>query len=174
MAKKYSDHRGTGHDSKWAVIQREFNHHMAQDLRKSEASLKRAVKKLGQEKSVVAKSSLDTATVAGMRVSVEQADDDRCVICEDDHGVRPGYMALVTNNERALQAAGFGWCVDCKSQVAFDSIEEWTRDGDNTNRTAICLCWVDALVPGSHFSGMSSKKRKQILREWSMQGFGHP
>merc|ERR1712194_409 len=49
LAKKYENHRGTGDDAKWTVLLREFNARVVEASQKSEAALKRAMKKLSQE-----------------------------------------------------------------------------------------------------------------------------
>lgn len=48
LMRKYAEHRGDGENAKYAVIGREFNARVVESMQKqSEASLKRAVKKLG-------------------------------------------------------------------------------------------------------------------------------
>merc|ERR1712039_928381 len=49
LAKKYENHRGTGDDAKWTVLLREFNARVVEASQKTEAALKRAMKKLSQE-----------------------------------------------------------------------------------------------------------------------------
>lgn len=53
LLKKYEDHRGVGQDAKWAVILREFNSRASEGSQKTEASLKRAAKKLTEQARVV-------------------------------------------------------------------------------------------------------------------------
>merc|ERR1712217_504559 len=81
LAKKYEHHRGTGDDAKWAVLLREFNVRVVEALQKSEASLKRAMKKLNQEseKAAVVEDSACQKGVAavGDKENVEPTPDSK-------------------------------------------------------------------------------------------------
>lgn len=68
---KYFDHRGTGEDSKWLVIVREFNARATQDYQKSEAAVKRAVKKLADAAAPKA------AAPAAAAAAENKADDEK-------------------------------------------------------------------------------------------------
>lgn len=190
LLQKYAEHRGSGaEDSKWAVITREFNSRAAPGSQKSEASLKRMSRKLhacGGVTLVPGAAAAEGAAVPNTTSKEAGGSDSGSttvptnpvdgVASEVSTAASPkaeGVEALVTKNEKALREAGGGWCISCKEYLPFDKIFDWMDDSGKENRTALCQCFADGLVPSSQLAGLSAKQRKQRLSQWCQQRYGH-